>query len=240
MMDKNNKKIKSVSPDGNISYFCFPTKPTAITVLDTKTAVVTGEDKMLYILDITNPTKLSVRRKCQLEYNISSMTNYNGKLAVICFTDIYRYIRMITINEGKEIWLVSKNESGEYLHNSTDRITTTTVNDTAVIVFNDFCNDTLTLLEAETGRIMSTIRLKSVYVNRIDIDGNVYVCYLSNREIGVWSNDFEKSTVLLSRNDLEGNPRSVVYNDVNDSLYVTYSSSSYETNIVDCFKLSTM
>ena len=239
LADYRNKKVKSLPPDGNISFLDLCTEPSAITVLDTTTAVVSGKDMKLYRLDITDTTKLSVRHECQLEYYIMAMTNYNDNLVVTCVTDPM-YTKMITL-EGEEVWSTSKDESGENLFSIPFGITTTTINDTAVIVATDNYKNTLTLLEAETGRFIRTIDVgqKGPVGITVDNDGNVYVCYYHTSEIGVWSNDFKESKIILvSRDALREYPKYIVYNGVNDSLYVSYGIGSSKENTVDCFSLS--
>ena len=105
---------------------------------------------------------------------------------------------------------------------------TTTINDTAVIVVTDYLKDTLTLLGAETGRLLRTIDTegKHPYGITVDNDDNVYVCFPDIHKICVWSNDFKENKILLSGDDLGVNPQRIVYNGVNDSLFV----SSYYWN----------
>ena len=222
LADQFNKKIKFVSPGGSISYLQIPVYLNSNTVLDKTTAVMTELDNKLYILDITDPTAPSMIRECQLEYRILAMTNYKGNLAVICFTGTAIWIKMIT-TKGEEVWSVGEEESGKNLFLNPRGITATSVNDKAAIVVTDCWKDTLTLLEAETSKF-----IRAVHVGQgnapvgitVDNYGNVYVCYNYTRAIC---------------GEL---PWSIVYNGVNDSLYVSYGHVSDKRNTVDCFKLS--
>ena len=235
----NNDNIASVSTDGNVmSVLSLPTSPTSVTVLYTTTAVAAGEDKKLYIIDITNQTTLSLRRQCQLKYSVSNIIPYYGNLIVTCHT-IQRCTKMITL-DNEELWSVSEDKSGRDLFSFPSGIATTTINGSAVIVVTDYWENTLTLLEAETGRLVRIIDVgeKKPRDITVDKDGNIYVCYGVIGEIYVWSNDFKDSKIILSRDDLGGCPPvHIVYSSANDILFVSYHKWTNKKNTVDCFRL---
>ena len=247
LADFSNKNIKSVSPEG-ISALPFPTRPRAITIVDTKAAAVAGTDRNLYLLDITNPTKLSVICKCPLKYLIYAMATLNNNLVVSCEsceTDPW-CIKMITLNnadvntsrdesarlEPAEAWTTSTDISGQFLFASSAGISTTTFNGTTFIVVTDRLKSTLTLLEAETGMFVKTLNMSGQEPRGITADeyGNVYVCLYNTCQIHVWSNDFENSKVLMS--GVEG-PNRIVYSSVKNNLCISYDNK----NTVDYIQL---
>ena len=241
LADWENSNIKSVSPDSKVlSVLSLPSFPRAITVLDTTTAVATAFDDYLYIINIIDNKALSLRSKSQLDYMICAMVTYNGNLAVTCDTSPVT-TKLITIG-GRVLWSVCRDTTGPNLFDRPRGITITSITDTtAAVVVSDKVNNTLTLLEAQTGTFIRSIdvgKKKWPWGITTDSDGNVYVCYLGENEIGVWSADFQESKILLSGEDQLGErPGCIVYNTVDDSLYVSYDNYSRSRNTVDSFRL---
>ena len=240
LADIDNYNIKSVSPDNTVlSVLSLPSRPCAITVLDTTTAVVAAINKNLYIINITDNKTLSLKSESKLDFRILAMVAYNGNLAITCDTRPAT-TKLITI-DGKVLWSVCRDTKGENLFYFPYGITITTITDTtAVVVVSGHVKNTLTLLEAQTGTFIRSIDVgerKGPYGITTDSDGNVYVCYPSNNEIGVWSADFQESKILLSGDELGVCPRCIVYNAVHDSLYVYYHEYYDTMNTVDSFRL---
>ena len=243
LADIYNSNIKSVSPDNNVlSVLPLPERPWAIIVLDTTTAVASADNHKLYIIDITDHKTLSLRSESQLGYEVLAMVAYNGNLAVTCRTEPAT-TKLITI-DGSVLWSVCIDTTGPNLpfHSFPCGITITSVTDTtAAVVVSDVMNNTLTLLEAQTGTFIISVDVgkgKKPYGITTDSDGNAYVCYCKPHEIGVWSADFQESKILLSRGDKLGKrPQSIVYSAVDDSLYVSYNEHSRSRNTVDSFRL---
>ena len=241
LADFNNSNIRSVSPDDKVlSVLSLSSRPVAITVLGTTTAVVAAFDNTLYIINFTDNKTLSLRSESQLVYRIYAMVAYNGNLAVTRATSP-ETTQLIT-TDGRVLWSVPRDTTGPNLFDSPFGITITTITDTtAVVVVSDFEKNTLTLLEAQTGKFIRGIDVgegKGPVGITTDSDGNVYVCYLYTDEIGVWSADLQESKILLSGGDQLGEgPCRIVYNAVNNSLYVSYSFVSGSGNTVDSFRL---
>ena len=231
LADSANKNIKSMSSVGNLlSILQLPASPKAITVLDPKTAVVAGEDKKLYILDITDHTKLSIRFQNQLKYGISAMTNYYTKLVVSCETDPW-CIKMITIHTD-EVWTTTRAESGRNSFASTAGINTTTLNGKDFILVADKLKNTITFLEAETGKFTKTIDMPGQEPRGLAVDqyNNVFVCQYKTGQVCVWTNDFNMSKILLS--GVEGLSR-ISYSSVDSTLCISYD----DKNTVDYIQL---
>ena len=237
LADWNNENIKSVSPDNKVmSVLPLSWHPNAITVLDTTTAVVAAINNKFYIINITDDTTLSLRSESQLDYEILAMVAYNGNLAVTCDTSPAT-TRLITI-DGRVLWSVCRDTTGENLFDMSKGITTTSITDTtAVVVVSDFRKNTLTLLEAQTGTFIRSIDVgerEEPCGITTDSDGNVYVCYSKTHRIHVWSADFQESNILLSTGDqLRECPRCIVYSAVDTSLYVSYSRLSGSSRLSD-------
>ena len=236
LADVYNDNIRSVSPDTKVlSVLSLPAYPYDITILNSTTAVaVVGElINKLYIIDVSDPSSMSLREEIQLEYDVYAITNYRGNLIVTCNTDP-RSTKMIDL-KGKVLWSVSTDESGRELFSRPREVTTTVINNTATVIVTNWGKEILTLLKAETGSYIRTIDVKGKEPEGItvDRDGNIYVYYGRTKEICVWSNDFEESRILLSQEKLKVMPRAVAYSDVTDSLYVSY----YRENTIDCFRL---
>ena len=240
LADWLNSNIKSVSQDSKVlSILSLPSRPRAVTVLDTTTAVVAADNKKLYIIIITDDKALSLRSESQLDYRIYAMVAYNGNLAVTCDTSPVT-TKLITI-DGRVLWSVCGATTGPDLFKWPYVIITSITDTTAVVVVSDNMKNTLTLLEAQTGTFIRSIDLgegKEPYGITTDSDGNVYVCYSLTNEICVWSADFQESKILLSGGDKLGKkPRCIVYSAVDDSLYVSYHPWSDSRNTVDNFRL---
>ena len=231
--------IKSVSQDSEaLSVLPLPSNPRAITVPYTTTAVVAAFNEKLYIISITDDTYLSLREEFKLDFQIEAMVAYNGNLAVTCDTHP-RTTKLITL-DGRVLWSVSKDTTGQDLFACPCGITITSITDTtAVVVVSDLSKNTLTLLEAQTGKFIRSIDVgegKGPYGITTDSDGNVYVCYKKTYEICFWSADFQESKILLSGDPRVRRPCCIVYSAVDDSLYVSFGET-HGWNEIDSFRL---
>ena len=239
LADSSNWNIKALSPDGTVlSALPLKSAPWAITLLDARRAYVAGADETLYVLDILNDKKLSVRDEHKLRYRIHAMTHYNGKLVATCDTSP-KSTRMMHLTGGT-IWSADVDESGQNLFLIPSDISKTTINHTDVIVVTDNGKDRLVLLTADRGVVITTIDVLGKTPHGITADnyGNFYVCYNYTGEISVWSNDLGYNDVLLDRDQLDECPFYIAYNGVNDSLYISYSGFSSKRNTIDIFRLS--
>ena len=232
LSDYNNSNIKSVSPDnGVLSVLKMPCRPSTVTALDSTTAVTSSYNENLYIIDISDPTALTIKKEIQLRFSVLALAKYRSGLIVTCCTGSTKLIDF----SGKELWSITKDESEEDLFDCPSGVVLSEIDneDTAVVI--DYHKSTITLLGAENGRLMRVINLdeKEPFGITIDNDFNVYVVYENSDEISVWSRDFKSNRILLSEKDLAEMPRPIVFSEVTDSLYISYEVNSR----IDCFRL---
>ena len=229
LADYANSNIKSVTPGNDRSVVSLPAKPGYITVLNSTTAVAAAYSNKLYLINISDIADMKLREVVELEYEVWAITNYRDNLIVTCLADP-PCTKMINLN-GKELWTLSKDKSGRKLFSKPEGVTTTDINNTATIIVTDWVENTITLLESETGSYIRTIDPKGkepLYITA-DKDGNVYICYRQPKRIYAWSNDFQKYTF----EELQRGPRAVIYGD--DKLYISYNSNN-EIDFFDCIK----
>ena len=234
LADGANNTIKNVSPDnGVLSVLKMPYSPDTVAVLDSSTAVTSSYNKNLYIKDISDPTALTIKKTIQLSFSVYALAKYRSGLIVTCDTEPTS-TKLIDFS-GKELWSITKDESEEDLFDLPVGVVLSDIDneDTAVVI--DEIKDTITLLDAENGRLMRVINLdkKKPYGITIDNDFNVYVVYGFSAEISVWSRDFKSNRILLSEKDFAMHPIAIVYSEVTDSLYFSYDTR----NKIDCFRL---
>ena len=238
LTDYQNKNIKALSQDNRVlSVLSLSEEPRAITILNATTAVVAGNTKMLYIINIFDPTTISLISEREVPYRIRAITGFNGFLAVTCYTEP-RSTQMITV-ECEGVWSVSEDNSGRALFYDPEGITTTTYQTSPIVAVTDLGRSTITLLKAEDGMFLKTIDVhgKGLWGITADNDDNVYVCYNLAKEIFVWSNDFKESKILLSKYQLGGEPRRIVYSSVNNRFYVSYRGDENTLNTIGCYQL---
>ena len=236
LADYDNKTIKSVSPDnGVLSVLKMSSSPVTVTALDSTTAVTNSYNEILYIIDISDPTALTIKKEIRLRFDVLALAKYRSGLIVTCDSEPVS-TKLIDFS-GKELWSITKDESGEDLFDWPCGIVLSEIDneDTAVVIDYDESTITITLLGAENGRLMRVINAdeKQPYGVTIDNELNVYVVYSNSDEISVWSRDFTSNRILLSENDLAEMPRAIVYSEVTDSLYISYK----ENTRIDCFRL---
>ena len=234
LADFANNTIKNVSPDnGVLSVLKMPYLPLTVTVLDSTTAVTSSYGENLYIIDISDPTALTIKKEIQLSFFVRALAKYRSGLIVTCYTEPSS-TKLIDFS-GKELWSITKDESENDLFDWPQGVVLSEIDneDTAVVIDNH--KVTITLLGAENGCLMRVINLdeKHPFGITIDNDFNVYVVYNNSDEISVWSRDFKSNRILLSEKDLARYPQAIVYSEVTDSLYISYEDNTR----IDCFRL---
>ena len=232
LADYQNKNIKSVSPDNNIlSVLQMPNRPYKLIAFDSTTAVTNSDSRNLYIIHISDPTALTIKKEIQLRFQVCAVAKYSSDLIVTCFTEPAS-TKLIDFS-GKELWSISKDESEKDLFKLPCGIVLSKIDnkDTAIVI--DYIKETITLLDAKNGRLMRVINVDEnapIHIT-IDNDCNVYIIYLNSDEIRVWSRDFKSNRILLSKKDLAMVPTAIVYSEATDSIYIPYHTG------IDCFRL---
>ena len=105
----------------------------------------------------------------------------------------------------------------------------------STVIVTDYGNNTLTLLNSDTGDVISRHQVEGRCPRGVTTDtaGNVYVCYPGTSEVAVLSRDLSEAKILLTRCDgISGFLQSVVYDAEDHRLLLSYYS-----NAVDCFHL---
>ena len=206
-----------------------------VTVTEDDIAVVSTGDKTLHYLDISDPPSSSVQRSISLRYLVFAITTYKDKLVVTTRTPTPS-VRMIDMN-GKEVWSVTKGPDNKQLFVVPTYIVTSKINDTETVIVSDWVKKTLTLLNANNGSLLKIVDMKGKDPRGITVDdnGNIFVACGTTSEICVWSNDFTKSRTLISRKDLEMEPRCIAYSRSTDTLYISYYE---DCDYIERFQLS--
>ena len=233
--DHNNNKVKLFSPDMKIlSSVSVPDKLCDIAVISDSEASATTTNKSLVLLDISG-SQLRIKTTTKVPYYISGITKYKNKL-VISSTSPTTSVKLIDLT-GKVYWSVSSDQQGQSLFRNPWYLTSHDEGRSSTVIVTDWGNNTLTLLNGETGEVITRRQLQGKGLRGVTTDtaGNVYVCYNWAGEVSVLSADLSEEKILLSTHDgLSGAPRAIVYDDKTHQLLI--SSGSNDT--VDSFKLS--
>ena len=222
--DFNNRTLKVFSQDSTLlSSVPLSDRCTNVTVTEDDIAVVSTGDKTLHFLDISDPPTSSVQRSVTLGYKVLGITTTHKDKLVVTAATTPRSVRMIDMN-GKEVWSVSKGPDNQQLFDRPLFIVTSKINATDTVIVSDYVKETLTLLNANNGSLLKIIDMKGKGPRGITVDnnGNIFVACYNTKEICVWSNDFTKSRTLISRKDLEREPRDIAYSRSTDTLYIGY------------------
>ena len=247
LVDACNSKVKLFTPDMTcFSCVSLSDRPRDIhvAVISDKQAIVTTDNKKLVILNIKEgkiadllPVKhLSVKQTVQLQYDICGVASYKDKLVITCpFTDPPS-VKLIDLT-GRLCWLVSTDHQGQRLFIKPWYVCCHDYDGTSTVVVTDIMQNTLTLLEAETGVMVATRQLmgnKGPYGVTTDTVGNVYVCYYGTDEVSVLSRDLTQERILLTRRDgLSRRPKATVYHKTRKQIIVSYDFKGS----IDCFQI---
>ena len=250
LADCVNNKIKMFSRDMK-SLFCrdmkslrslsLSTSPRDIAVTGDREAVVScyNETKLL-ILDISD-RKMNIKGTVELPFEVRGLVPYEDKLLVttpLAATSSSTPSVKLIDQTGRVYWSTETDQQGQWLFYCPWYVTCYNDGGSAAVIVSDYVNHTLTVLNADTGDVITRRHVTGKGPTGVTTDttGNIYVCYYSTGEVAVLSKDLSQENVLLSkRNGLSG-PRAIVYNAVDHQLLVS-NDPSYSRNTVDCFKL---
>ena len=234
MADYKNNKIKLFSPDMKfLSSVSVPYRPRDITVISDSEAAATIINSLV-LLDISG-SQLRIKTTTNVPYDIIGITKYKNKL-VISSTSPTTSVKLIDLT-GKVYWSVSSDQQGQSLFRHPLFLTSHDEGRSSTVIVTDRGYNTLTLLNGETGEVITSRQLQEKMPRGVTTDtaGNVFVCYCPTGEVSVLSGDLSEERILLStQNGLSDFPRAIVYDDKTHQLLISYVSN----DTVDSFKLS--
>ena len=217
LVDSSNSRVKLFSPDmKSLSCVSLHDTPRDIAVVSDQ-AIVTTDNKKLIILNIPGGlisdlfliNQLSIKHTFSVHSEVCGIANINDKLVVTCPYTEPPSVKMIDMS-GIVHWSVSTDQQGQQLFIKPWYVCYHDVDGTSTVVVTDIEKNTLTLLLAKTGELVSTRQLagnKEPYGATTDTAGNVYVCYYGTDEVAALTGDLTQERILLSRRDkLSGRP----------------------------------
>ena len=235
MADYFNNKVKLFSPVMKfLSSVSVPEYLCDIAVISDSEAAATITNNSLVLLDISR-SQLRIKTTTKVPYGIIGITKYKNKL-VISSPDPTTSVKLIDLT-GKVYWSVSSDQQGQSLFRHPWFLTSHDEGRSSTVIVTDWDNNTLTLLNGETGDVITRRQLQGKEPKGVTTDtaGNVYVCYWWTREVSVLSGDLSEEKILLSRQDgLSGYPQTIVHDDKTHQLLISYDCN----DTVDSFKLS--
>ena len=231
--DCNNKVLKVFSADKLLSSVKLSTYCYGVTVTEDKVAIVSTRDKKLHFLDIIEPSSVSIQKSLPINYWVVGITSYNDKLVVTRF-DEPQSVKLINM-DGKELWSVSKGPDSQQLFAKPYDVVVQTINGKDTVIVSDRGRGSLTLLDASNGKLLKVFDMKGKGPHGMTVDkfGNILVCYNSASEVHVYSSDFTKLAILLTKKGIHENPSDLAYNRSTCTLFV-----GYDTKEIDRFKIS--
>ena len=232
--DWRNKVLKVCSADKLLSSVKLSTGCYGVTVTDDKVAIVSTADKKLHFLDITEPSSASILKTLSLNYWVVGIASYNGELVVTRF-DEPQSVKLIDM-DGQEVWSVSKGPDSQQLFAKPYDVVVQTIDGKDTVIVSDWGRKSLTLLDASNGELLKVADTKGKGPHGMTVDnfGNIFVCYCFASEVHVYSSDFTKSAILLTKNDLHKKPSVLAYNRSTCTLFVGYSDNKE----IDRFSIS--
>ena len=255
LMDASNLNIKLYETGGKlISSQKFSNALVSVALINDSRAVVCtrvfkdDDDDILGVsgysydelqfLDISNPSSVAFQRNVSVDFTITHIAVIKDNLVLGTYKmdeDGTACVKMMDLN-GLEIWSADHDDKGECLFERAEHVAGIVFNCKAAVLVSDPVKNSLVVLDAASGKLMKQVDVgkKGPHGITTDKEGNIYVCYWSTTEIGVWSPDLEKSTILLTGGDLQSSPKIITYDKASDELYVSYSKS---TDFIDRFHL---
>ena len=252
LADYGNSKIKMFSRDKmSLCSLSLSTRPEDIAVTGDREAVVSchGETKLL-ILDISD-RKMSIKGTVELPFPVYAIVPYQDKLLVTTLSAPSLY-KLLVANlstspasvalidqSGRVYWSADTDQQGQPRFSYPWHMTCYDDGGSAAVIVSDCGNDMLTVLNADTGDVITRRQVKGKSPKGVTTDttGNIYVCYGKTCGVAVLTIDLSQENVLLSKRDgLSSRPQAIVYNAVDHQLLVSNVSND-SRNTVDCFKL---
>ena len=230
--DNSNEKVKLFSLNGKLlSSLKLSGYPQDVAVVNRSTAAVCILFKSeIAILDLGRRGKLSERKSIRLDRWACGISVYNNQLILACGTSV------IMINmEGRILW--STESRPQQLFSRALYLTVRSGSGPDTVLVSDSGKDTITVLEADTGKLVKVCDVggREPWGLTVDDNGNVFVCYNPYPgEIRVWSRNMEERSLTI-HGKLEFNPRAIVYCRKRQQLIVT---NRFGDNFIYNYKIS--
>ena len=233
-------KIKMFSRDmKSLCSLSLSTRPWDIAVTGDREAVVSCHETKLLVLDISD-RKMSIKGTVRLPFPVAAIAPYEDKLLVttaLTYSSSTSSASVKLIDQtGRVYWSAHTDQQGQRLFDTPWYVTCHDDRGSAAVIVSDSGNDTLTVLNADTGDVITRRQVEGKGSTGVTTDttGNIYVCYCTTDEVAWLSKDLSQKNVLLSkRNGLSGRPQAIVYDAVDHQLLVSY----YQDSRMACFKL---
>ena len=248
MADHFNRKIKMFSRDMKLlCSLSLSTSPCNIAVTGDREAVVScwSEPKLL-ILDISD-RKMSIKGTVELPftvrgivpYQVDGLAPYEDKLLVTTLPHTSPPSVALIDQTGRVYGSTGTDQQGQLLFTWPWYVTCYDDGGSAAVIVSDRGNNTLTVLNADTGDVITRRQVEGKGPRGVTTDttGNIYVCYYWTGEVVVLTKDLSQENVLLPERDgLSRRPQAVAYNTVDHQLLVSNDFGD-SRNRVDCFTL---
>ena len=241
LADYYNNRIKMFSRDmKSLCSLSMSTSPKHIAVTGDREAVVSCYNvTKLLVLDISD-RKMSIKGTVELRpFRVAGLAPYNDKLLVITNVSTPSPINVKLIDQsGRVYWSADTDQQGQRLFYCPYYVTFYDDGGSAAVIVSDRGSDTLTVLNADTGDVITRRHVEGKGPRGVTTDaaGNLYVCYYETDEVAVLTKDLSQENVLLSKGDRLSSPYAIVYSAVDQQLLVSNTSGD-SRNTVDCFKL---
>ena len=238
LVDQVNRKVKLFSQDMKLlSSLSLSGTPCNIAVISDKEAVVTTVLQSLVSLDISG-RHMSINNTTALSYKVGGISQYGEKLAVTSSSPEPRSVKLID-KTGRVYWSVSSDGQGQSLF--CQPVLVTSDIDRNTVAVTDCGNDTLTVLNGDTGDVIKrrSVKDKTPLGVTTGPSGNIYVCYKCTCEVAVLTGDLAEERILLSQQDgLGDRPWSIAYDKTSGQLITSNDFFRGGENYVDVWELS--
>ena len=223
-----------------LSYVKIPEIPKGLALIsETEVAICT--EKGITILDITS-AKLKIKDKINLPYDVSGITRARDKFIVTSSglpcgdaSPVGSTVKLID-RSGTIYWSVCHDQKGPLKYGTPESICSYIDGLSSFVVVSDNIRQSLTLLNGDTGSVITRRYLpnEKPFGVTADTAGNVYVCYKNSREISVFNRDLSDEKVIISTEDgLPEEPRVITYDSASKQLFVGH----WGRTACECFEL---
>ena len=235
LVDHDNNKVKLFSQDMKLlSSLSLSDCPCDIAVLSDQEAVVTTVNTSLKLLDISC-RQLSINDTTSVSYDVTGISKYGEKLVVTSYSPNPLSVKLID-KTGRVYWSVSTDGQGQSLFSIPQYVTSDI--DRNIVTVTDCGNNTLTVLNGDTGDVIKRRSVKDKFPTGVTTgpSGNIYICYSDTCEVAELTGDLAQERILLSQQDgLGRGPQVIAYDKTSGQLITSYSR---ESNSVDVWELS--